>query len=219
MAKAVGHFKPRDVKTGLAGADGNIEILEGLAAGETVVTSGQFLLDSESRLREAVQKYLNEKRRLKAPTADVPPAPERQERVDAVVAAYLELSAALGKEQTSSEPFDAGMLIDAAHALHGAVSGSAEKSTALELATAAEALHGVALDRQREEFKTLSAKVIALVEATPLSAAVAETLYVMECPMIGGEWLQTTPEVANPFYGSEMKQCGSVVSAIPLSGK
>ena len=50
VAKAVGHFEPRDVKTGLAGADGNIEILEGLAPGETVVTSGQFLLDSESRL-------------------------------------------------------------------------------------------------------------------------------------------------------------------------
>jgi Cu(I)/Ag(I) efflux system membrane fusion protein len=219
VTKAVGHFEPRDVKTGLAGTDGNIEILEGLAAGETVVTSGQFLLDSESRLREAVQKYLNEKRRLEARTADVPPAPEHQGKADAVVAAYLELSAALGEEQTSPEPFDAGTLIDAAHALHGALSGSPEESTALELATAAEALRGVALDRQREAFKTLSAKVIALVEATPPSAAVGETLYRMECPMIDGDWLQTTPEVANPFYGSEMKQCGSLVSAIPLRGE
>ena len=36
--------------------------MTGLAAGETVVTSGQFLLDSESKLKEAVQKMLEAKR-------------------------------------------------------------------------------------------------------------------------------------------------------------
>ena len=30
----------------------------GLAEGELVVTSGQFLIDSESKLQEAVQKFL-----------------------------------------------------------------------------------------------------------------------------------------------------------------
>jgi Cu(I)/Ag(I) efflux system membrane fusion protein len=33
-------------------------VRRGLAAGERVVTSGQFLLDSESQLREAIQKLL-----------------------------------------------------------------------------------------------------------------------------------------------------------------
>ena len=35
-------------------------MLDGLKAGEQVVTSGQFLIDSESRTQEAVQKMLNE---------------------------------------------------------------------------------------------------------------------------------------------------------------
>lgn len=43
------HFRPARVVSGLE-ADGRVEILEGLAAGEIVVTSGQFLIDSESSL-------------------------------------------------------------------------------------------------------------------------------------------------------------------------
>jgi rubrerythrin len=36
-----------------------LQVLAGLSAGERVVTSGQFMLDSESQLREAIQKMLN----------------------------------------------------------------------------------------------------------------------------------------------------------------
>jgi Cu(I)/Ag(I) efflux system membrane fusion protein/cobalt-zinc-cadmium efflux system membrane fusion protein len=39
-----------------------VQVLEGLAPGETIVTSGQFLIDSESNLKEAVQKMLEIKR-------------------------------------------------------------------------------------------------------------------------------------------------------------
>jgi Cu(I)/Ag(I) efflux system membrane fusion protein/cobalt-zinc-cadmium efflux system membrane fusion protein len=56
-----GRFEPRDVKIGAGSDDGSVEILEGLAAGELVVTSGQFLLDAESRMREAIQKHLRER--------------------------------------------------------------------------------------------------------------------------------------------------------------
>ena len=49
-----GRFEPRAVKTG-ASADGKVAVLEGLAEGEKVVTRANFLLDSESRLRAAVE--------------------------------------------------------------------------------------------------------------------------------------------------------------------
>ncbi len=58
-------FTPRDVTLGLNLDGGKVQILTGLAPGETVVTSGQFLLDSESKLKEAIQKML-EIRRAKA---------------------------------------------------------------------------------------------------------------------------------------------------------
>jgi len=51
-----GHFSPRQVRTGLLGDDNKLQILEGLEPGQTVVTSGQFLMDVESRTIEATQK-------------------------------------------------------------------------------------------------------------------------------------------------------------------
>jgi len=57
-----GKFTPRQVSLGMTLDRGNILILTGLAPGETVVTSGQFLLDSESKLKEAVQKMLEAKK-------------------------------------------------------------------------------------------------------------------------------------------------------------
>ena len=53
-----GRFEPRTVTLGPR-ADGDAyQVLAGLKEGERVVTSGQFMLDSESQLREAIQKML-----------------------------------------------------------------------------------------------------------------------------------------------------------------
>jgi Cu(I)/Ag(I) efflux system membrane fusion protein len=49
-----GHFEPRMVKVG-AHLEDRVEILSGLTEGETVVTTGNFLVDSESRLRAAIE--------------------------------------------------------------------------------------------------------------------------------------------------------------------
>lgn len=51
-----GRFEPRIVRSGVRDESGNVEITDGLKEGEQVVVSAQFMLDSESRLREAVQK-------------------------------------------------------------------------------------------------------------------------------------------------------------------
>jgi membrane fusion protein, copper/silver efflux system len=48
-----GAFEPREVRVGSRG-DGKALILEGVAAGERVAVRANFLLDSESRLRDAV---------------------------------------------------------------------------------------------------------------------------------------------------------------------
>lgn len=53
-----GKFEPRNVQLGIEGADNSFQVLEGLQEGENIVTSAQFMFDSESRLREAIQKML-----------------------------------------------------------------------------------------------------------------------------------------------------------------
>jgi len=57
VAEGGGRFTPREVELGTSG-DGLVAVLSGLEGGERVVTSAQFLIDSESNLREAIQKLL-----------------------------------------------------------------------------------------------------------------------------------------------------------------
>ncbi|MCP3959456.1 MAG: efflux RND transporter periplasmic adaptor subunit [bacterium] len=57
VALGEGRFLPKEVVLGLE-RGGFVEVLEGLEEGERVVTSAQFLLDSESSLQEAVQKMI-----------------------------------------------------------------------------------------------------------------------------------------------------------------
>jgi Cu(I)/Ag(I) efflux system membrane fusion protein/cobalt-zinc-cadmium efflux system membrane fusion protein len=54
-----GRFAPREVTLGIRGEGDVIQILEGLAPGEAVVTQSQFMLDSESRVQEAIAKFVS----------------------------------------------------------------------------------------------------------------------------------------------------------------
>jgi Cu(I)/Ag(I) efflux system membrane fusion protein len=57
-----GHFESREITTGLVGDRDGTEVLSGLSEGDLVVVSGQFLLDSESQLNEAILKMLERKK-------------------------------------------------------------------------------------------------------------------------------------------------------------
>ena len=51
-----GRLEPRDVKLGFRG-DGAAEIREGVAEGDLVVTSANFLIDAESNLNAAMKGF------------------------------------------------------------------------------------------------------------------------------------------------------------------
>ena len=63
VVRAEGKFEPRELQIGEEGgpAGGYVRVLSGLLDHEQVVTSAQFMLDSESRLQEAIQKMLLER--------------------------------------------------------------------------------------------------------------------------------------------------------------
>ena len=58
VAKGKGQFEPREVEIGMEGENNTFQVLKGLAQGEQIVISAQFMFDSESRLNEAIQKML-----------------------------------------------------------------------------------------------------------------------------------------------------------------
>jgi Cu(I)/Ag(I) efflux system membrane fusion protein/cobalt-zinc-cadmium efflux system membrane fusion protein len=69
IAREEGKFEPREIRLGAESDDGYVEILSGLLEHEKVVTSGQFLLDSESRTREAIAKMRASQKRQNEQTA------------------------------------------------------------------------------------------------------------------------------------------------------
>lgn len=84
VALGEGRFEPRLVRSGLTSA-GYSEILSGVEEGERIVLSGQFLIDSESSLRESFRKL----ERLKAGLADLTLGPGQLAMIDHLVDAAL----------------------------------------------------------------------------------------------------------------------------------
>ncbi|MCC6661536.1 MAG: efflux RND transporter periplasmic adaptor subunit [Phycisphaerales bacterium] len=225
-----GHFVPRRVTVGASGADGTVEITSGLALGETVVTSGQFLLDSESRLREAIAKFLGQSTAAPAPgptaaNAGAHPASDAKapaELVDKVTAEYLAIAEPFGEEKPDTPPANIDALLAAIDALAAKAGGADAGRLAGEAREATLAMRGRATDDQRTLFKRVSASIIAIADAMPPSDAVAAPLYVANCPMAKADWLQRSEELANPYYAEDMKECGSIVRRIgdkPAGGK
>jgi len=70
VAEGDGHFRAVSVRIGRA-AGGYTEILDGLAGGEKIVVSGQFLIDSEASLSGALER-LNDAAAKPAPAASAP---------------------------------------------------------------------------------------------------------------------------------------------------
>ncbi|MDH5638502.1 MAG: efflux RND transporter periplasmic adaptor subunit [Nitrospinota bacterium] len=68
VVRGEGKFEPRRVRLGVT-TGGTVQIVDGISEGERVVTSAQFLIDSESKLNEATAKML-ELSDTKAPKPD-----------------------------------------------------------------------------------------------------------------------------------------------------
>jgi multidrug efflux pump subunit AcrA (membrane-fusion protein) len=101
-----------------------------------------------------------------------------------------------------------------------------------KLTTSLKALHDPAADRVvnavavlqgqsdhslpalRESWKEISAGMIELGKRVSLPSD-APTVKVFRCPMKKANWLQLGDETANPYYGSEMYNCGSAVESLP----
>jgi Cu(I)/Ag(I) efflux system membrane fusion protein/cobalt-zinc-cadmium efflux system membrane fusion protein len=66
-----GRFAPREITVGHEG-DGYVEVLEGVGEGERVVTSAQFLIDSEASLQEAIQKMIAQRQGASAAPPEAP---------------------------------------------------------------------------------------------------------------------------------------------------
>ena len=216
-----GRYEPRRVRTGESGEGGLVQIVSGVDPGETVVASGQFLLDSESRLREAIAKFLGQS----AAQSSAPHAPANQHAghataadakvpavlVDQVVIEYLKIAEPFGQEQPDTPPAKVDGLLSAIDTLMEKADGADAKQLVAEARQSVTGMQSQSTANQRDLFKRVSAAVIALVDAMPPSESVAANLYVANCSMAKADWLQRSQDLANPYYAEDMKECGTIV--------
>lgn len=214
IAVGKGKFEPRPVRLGPAGDDGMVVVQDGLLAGDQVVLSGQFLIDSESRLREGSRKFSEQGL---MPGGDLPPPSTlllptaTQQQVDALLHAYLETTAAFVEDQHHADDWQA--MTEAARAL----STTAEPELQLPASELTAVLQqaGGDLVQMRVAFKQVSALATRLFEKARPSGQPDGKLFVLHCPMVDADWLQLDATVRNP-YDTSMLSCGSVLRALPL---
>ncbi len=64
---------------------------------------------------------------------------------------------------------------------------------------------------QRNQFESLSEKMVAIAHASKLST---EPVYEQYCPMKKASWLSNESAIKNPYYGNAMLKCGTVKSTL-----
>jgi membrane fusion protein, copper/silver efflux system len=238
VSKGEGRFEPREVQLGVETGSGNVEILEGLAPGELVVTSGQFLLDSESRVREALAKMITGEQAATQPAEAVVSGASEVKSLPEGVASGLEDALrsyfVLGDSLASDTPTgldDTARSLAAAldeaigvpipddeHFWHKHTEAAVARGKALEMVGMSD------LAKEREAFAELSVALDTLIRATGVPPGMGEEVESLHCPMFregqgGSTWLQRAGPVRNPFFGSTMLGCFDQRESLAVTGQ
>lgn len=233
-----GRFEPRDVRMGVETGEGMVEIISGLKPGEMVVTSGQFLIDSEVRVREALAKMIRgDLAADQTATAELA-GPGKLEQMPEALATTL--AGVLDDYFTIGDALAGDTLEGAAAAARG-LAGGLEALIATDVPAAPHLWHehqdAVATARSgalrliglsdlaaaRLAYADVSTALRELLLATGVPAAYGREVQTLHCPMYregqgGGIWLQPAGDVRNPYFGAIMLKCFDRREALPLVG-
>lgn len=238
ISRGDGRFEPREVRVGRENERGMVEVLSGLAAGDAVVVSGQFLLDSESRLRESLLKLVMgdtaAQQRVQAPV-DAQPVldampPQLGAALSRLLDAYLEAAEPLVHDHTDGIAAAARRISAAAgeiHALQGlpdAVAALARSASASMRTTADALATARSPNAARVALRDLSDPLRELLHATGLPPEHPHEIHEIRCPMFPdlGDmawWFQIDNTTANPYMGQGMLTCHDRRFALPRTGQ
>lgn len=204
-------YVARTIQLGRIG-DEFAEVLAGLAEGDRVVTAAALILDSQAQLAHAATG--GPTKQVIAPRPSVRDAtPAKALTASSTHLITLALVSADGAAALAADNFDAyqKILPTMRRALIDFLANSSEgKRGPLADLTLPDQSD---LRMARRDFEPYSTALADLVRSQHLLTH--EKIWIFECPMspvLGtGRWLQRTPELKNPFFGSAMLSCGEEV--------
>ncbi len=230
-----GKFEPRQVRMGIEAEGGMVEILDGLKPGELVVTSGQFLIDSESKIREALAKMVKGQ-----PAVERGPPPELESELSTLpdkasqalleaLAGYFAVGEKLSDDTIDGITEEARKLASSLDALlnieipedvhfwHRHTEAATVRGKALELVQEKD------IEKARLKYSNLSVALAKLLRATGIPPSYEKEVQELHCPMYregqgGSIWLQPGGKARNPFFGKSMLRCFDRQVSLPVTG-
>ena len=130
---------------------------------------------------------------------------------------YYVLKNALAADQSAEAPALAATLLKTVKEMpnSGFASDKQQKLWTLESgkiqAQASQLIQSNDLKVQRKSFEGISTAFVTLTQELKINTA---PVFVQYCPMAKSTWLNEVKEIQNPYYGSAMKDCGSVKELI-----
>ena len=213
VEKGQGLYDQRPVKLGRVG-DEHWEVLEGLSDGERVVTSGNMLIDAQAQLNQS------------GSSPSLPPATpdftEHQQKATAdLIALEHNLSAALAADnvqQFYALAADSGAVVSHFEAAFGEVEPWKDVLAKLKVSSQFKSTND--LKEARRSFQPFAAVVVEVARRAKAQPAFAKVVRLFRCPMTDqaypgapktAMWVQTNAPLRNPFFGSQMIDCGTEV--------
>ena len=223
-----GAYEQRKVKLGRRGGE-FIEVLEGVSAGERVVTTGNLLLDAQAQLDATARSMSSPAgsnssqtggEKMPAATSLAALTPAQQEPARAFVKLTSDLSAALASD-------DVKKFNDIAPLVHAAIPKvldslgdvKALRPALQTLETSGHLETAKDLAAARKQFLPFSIAAVELAKELRKTDAFKD-IKIFNCPMVNravpgaiknGPWIQLEAPLRNPFFGAEMIDCGTEV--------
>lgn len=218
VSQSGGAYEQRKVKLGRAG-DAFWEVLEGLKEGEAVVTTGNLLIDAQAQLAESAKgsEAVSAKPHNHLPALNA----DQKGAANEFLKVASSLSVALAADNLQDFNETATKLHTATSKLSEAL-GNAESwnAYAQKIEQTAHIPETSDLSTARKSFLPLSLATTELARQLRVSDTNFAALKIFKCPMVNqavpgaakdGFWIQENAPLRNPFFGSEMLDCGEEV--------
>ncbi|MFP4580962.1 MAG: efflux RND transporter periplasmic adaptor subunit [Candidatus Sumerlaeia bacterium] len=234
-----GVYEGREILLGARAGDYYL-VEEGLGEGESVVTRGNFKIDSAmqilakpsmmspvSVMGDVMEGGEHEDHAAMRPEPFENVSEEFLKQLDAYYQAYAKVQEALASDNLEAAAQAAGTAIEALKQTDmNLLDEKPHMFWMDELEAIRKALAKIRdekenIGRARTEFKIVSDATIRV--ARRLGMADDTTLNLFYCPMafdnLGAEWLQTNEDLRNPYFGDQMLKCGEMRPLMPTDEK
>ena len=208
-----GAYAQTPVKMGRRG-DTLVEILSGLKAGDKVVTNGNLLIDGQAEMNRAFMSPSPEP--LTVAMTEALTEPQQK-----AIRVFSEVADAMAEALATDDLAAFTKASEPAMILTGALTEALKGLPNIDALDATKHFHGFEnLPAARAAFHKFSIAATAVLEPLRKTKGFPE-LQIWECPMVDqaipeapkkGRWIQTHDRPGhNPFFGTEMQDCGKEI--------